>query len=455
MSTVLETKPPRRCAVYTRKSTDEGLNQEFTSLDAQLEAGLAYIASQKHEGWVWSGERYDDGDYSGGTTERPALKRLMRDIEAGKVDAIVVYKIDRFTRSLWDFVAIAEMLRTREVAFVSVTQQFNTATPMGRLILHILLSFAQFEREQSIERVRDKVAASKRKGMWMGGVPPLGYDVRERKLVVNEEEAKLVRQIFERFLDHGCAVTLVAELAAQGHTTKAWLTQGGRQRAGAPIDRQFLFKLLRNPVYVGQVAHKGITYPGQHAAIVPRLLWDKVHAVLSARKVSDRRVRATRTAPALLRGLLFAEDGSKMYPTFTRRHGKLYRYYQAKSDKQFGHGVTVHRQIPAGEIEETVMTHVQEALAAPELAVAVLQHAREGGAAVDEAQVVMALKRLDGVWDQLYPEEQNRLLHLLIVRVQITPKGVDIVWHDDGFTDVAGEFFDQPFVREQQEAKVA
>jgi len=306
-----------------------------------------------------------------------------------------------------------------------------------------------------MERVRDKVAASKRKGLWMGGVPPLGYDVRDRKLVVNEAEARLVRQIFERFLDHGCAVTLVAELAAQGHTTKAWLTQGGRQRAGAPIDRQFLYKLLRNPVYVGEVTHRDKTYPGQHTAIVPRLLWDQVHTALAANKLPERRPRSTRTPPALLRGLLYAEDGSKMYPTFTRRRGKLYRYYQAKSDKRFGHGATAHRQIPAGEIEETVMAHVREALAAPEVAVAVLQRAREGGAAVEEAQVVVALRRLTGVWDQLYPEEQNRLLHLLIVRIQITPTGIDIVWHDDGFTDVAGEFFDQPFVREQREAEAA
>ena len=198
MSTVLHAKPLLRCAIYTRKSTDEGLDQEFTSLDAQLEAGLAYIASQRHEGWLWSGERYDDPDCSGGSTDRPALQRLLRDVESGKVDIIVVYKIDRFSRSLRDFVTMAEALERRRVAFVSVTQQFNTATAMGRLILNILLSFAQFEREQSMERVRDKVAASKRKGLWMGGVPPLGYDVRDRKLVVNEAEARLVRQIFER-----------------------------------------------------------------------------------------------------------------------------------------------------------------------------------------------------------------------------------------------------------------
>lgn len=455
MSTVLDAKPPLRCAIYTRKSTDEGLDQEFNSLDAQLEQGLSFIASQRSLGWVWTGDRYDDGDYSGGSIERPALKRLMRDVEAGKIDVIVVYKIDRFTRSLWDFVMLANTLKQRNVAFVSVTQQFNTATAIGMLILNILLSFAQFEREQSIERVRDKVAASKRKGMWMGGVPPIGYDVRERKLVINEAEAKLVRQIFERFLDHGCAVTLVAELAAQGHTTKAWLTQGGRQRAGAPIDRAFIFKLLRNPVYIGEVAHKGKTYPGQHTAIVPRSLWDKVHTVLTMRKKPEGRMRAARTAPALLRGLLFAEDGSKMYPTFTRRRGKLYRYYVSKSDKRFGHGATEHRQVPAGEVEDAVLQYVRAALEAPELAIAVQRSAREAGAQVDEAQVVVALKRLTGVWEQLFPEEQNRLLHLMIARIELTPKGIEILWRDEGFADAAGEFFDHPFVREQREADAA
>lgn len=458
MSTALQPTPVRRCVIYTRKSTDEGLDQEFNSIDAQFESGGAYIASQKHEGWVWTGDRFDDPDYSGGSLDRPAIKRLMREVEVGKVDIIVVYKIDRFTRSLKDFVALAEVLERHQVAFVSVTQQFNTATAMGRLILNILLAFAQFEREQGAERVRDKIAASKKKGLWMGGVPPLGYDVKDRKLVINEREAMLVRAIFERFLQHGCGVRLVSELAIEGATTKSWITQDGKQRVGGPIDKQQLSKMLRNPVYIGQIAHKDNTYPGQHPAIVPQPVWDKVHAVLATNaKVRGNQARhAAAAAPAaLLRGLLYAQDGSKMYPTYTRRRGKLYRYYLAKSDRKFGHGTTDQGMLPATEIEGVVLRQVWAALAAPELAVAVLQQIRRADPSFDEAQVVLALKRLTGVWEQLFSGEQNRLLHLLIERVQIGDAGVDIVWRDGGCVEIAAEFFDHPLVREQREAAAA
>jgi len=232
--------PKKRCAVYTRKSTDEGLDQEYNSLEAQRDAGLAYIASQRHEGWIAVGDGYDDGGFSGGNVERPALRRLLADIEAGRVDIIVVYKIDRLTRSLPDFAKLVEVFDRHGVSFVSVTQQFNTTTSMGRLTLNILLSFAQFEREVTGERIRDKIAASKAKGMWMGGMPPLGYDVVERKLVINDREAALVRDLFRRYAEHGSAARLVREMAIEGHTTKAWITQGGRQRTGRPIDQQFI-----------------------------------------------------------------------------------------------------------------------------------------------------------------------------------------------------------------------
>jgi len=244
----------KRCAIYTRKSTDEGLDQDYNSLEAQRDAGLAFVASQRSEGWTLVQDGYDDGGYSGGNVERPALRRLLEDIEAGRIDIVVVYKIDRLTRSLPDFAKLVEVFDRNGVSFVSVTQQFNTTTSMGRLTLNILLSFAQFEREVTGERIRDKIAASKAKGMWMGGVPPLGYDVIERKLVINEPEAELVQDIFRRYAEHGSAAQLVRELELEGRTTKAWQTQTGNFREGRPIDQQFLFALLRNRIYLGRGA---------------------------------------------------------------------------------------------------------------------------------------------------------------------------------------------------------
>jgi len=305
-----------RCATYTRKSSEEGLDMEFNSLDAQRESCQAYITSQRSEGWVELVERYDDGGFSGGTLERPALKRLLADIENGRVDVIVVYKIDRLSRSLMDFAKLVEVFDRQRVTFVSVTQSFNTTTSMGRLTLNILLSFAQFEREVIGERIRDKFAASRKKGMWMGGCVPLGYRVDKRKLLVQETEAATVRMIFERFVRIGSATTLSRALTAEGVTT----------RTGKPFDKGVLYKLFRNRVYVGEAVHKGTAYPGEHDAIITRALWDRVHAIL---RVSPR-TRANRTragTPALLRGLIFTSTGRAMTPTHTRRHGKLYRYY--------------------------------------------------------------------------------------------------------------------------------
>ena len=273
-----------RCAVYTRKSTEEGLEQEFNSLDAQREACEAYVASQRAEGWLLVPDRYDDGGVSGATLERPALKRLLADIERGLVDVVVVYKIDRLSRSLMDFAKLVEVFDANEVTFVSVTQSFNTTTSMGRLTLNILLSFAQFEREVIGERIRDKFAASRARGMWMGGWAPLGYDIRDRKLIVNEGEAALVRRIFERFVRLGSATKLVRELAQEGV----------RHKRGKPIDKGFLYKLLNNRLYIGEAVHKGQSHPGEHEAIIAQDLWDKVHAILQ----ESPRKRASQDAGA-------------------------------------------------------------------------------------------------------------------------------------------------------------
>jgi DNA invertase Pin-like site-specific DNA recombinase len=259
-----------RCAVYTRKSTEEGLEQEFNSLDAQREACESYVASQKAEGWMLLSDRYDDGGYSGGTLERPALKRLLADIEAGAVDIVVVYKIDRLSRSLMDFAKLVEVFDRRNVTFVSITQAFSTTTSMGRLTLNVLLSFAQFEREVIGERIRDKIAASRRKGMWMGGFVPLGYSVKDRKLIINETEAELIRSIFRRFAKLGSGTKLVRQLALENV----------RNRYGKLIDKGALYKMLNNRTYIGDAVHKGTAYPGEHQAIIDRALWDKVHSVL-------------------------------------------------------------------------------------------------------------------------------------------------------------------------------
>ena len=289
-----------RCAIYTRKSTEEGLEQDFNSLDAQREACEAYVTSQKAEGWIALRDRYDDGGYSGGTLERPALQRLLADIEEGRIDVVVVYKIDRLSRSLMDFAKLVEVFDRRSVTFVSVTQSFNTTNSMGRLTLNVLLSFAQFEREVTGERIRDKIAASKRKGIWMGGNPPLGYDVANRKLVVNDAEAETVRHIFRRYLELGSARLLCADLAQNGIVSKRRVFQSGEQRGGNPMTRGALYTLLSNRTYLGETQHKGRSYKGEHAAIVPADLFAAVGECLSAGRGSIRtKVTSPQNAPLL------------------------------------------------------------------------------------------------------------------------------------------------------------
>jgi site-specific DNA recombinase len=316
-----------RCALYTRKSSEEGLEQEFNSLDAQREACAAYVTSQKAEGWVALRGHYDDGGYSGGTLDRPALQRLLKEIEAGGVDVVVVYKIDRLSRSLMDFAKLVEVFDRRNVTFVSVTQSFNTTTSMGRLTLNVLLSFAQFEREVTGERIRDKFAASKKKGMWMGGTPPLGYDICERKLIVNEAEAKTVGLIFQRYLELGCVRALRNDLRTLGIVSKIWTSRSGKQHGNQPFDRGALYCLLKNRAYLGETMHKGTAYPGEHQAIVPKELFDQVQDRLAESRHRTRRARnASRGAP--LAGLIFDDRGNPMTPTYSRKPGgQEYRYY--------------------------------------------------------------------------------------------------------------------------------
>ena len=416
-----------RCAVYTRKSSEEGLDMEFNSLDAQREACEAFIASQRAEGWVLVRDRYDDGGISGGTLERPALKRLVADIQEGLVDVVVVYKIDRLSRSLVDFTKLVEVFDANNVTFVSVTQSFNTTTSMGRLTLNILLSFAQFEREVIGERIRDKVAASRKRGMWMGGYTPLGYDVRERKLVVNDAEAALVRRIFQGFVEMESCTKLVQVLRAEGATTKR----------GRALTKSDIYRTLSNRVYLGEAVHKGTAYPGEHAAIVAQAQWDAVHAIL---QVSPR-VRVNRTrceTPALLRGLIFGSDGRAMSPTHARgRRGQIYRYYVSQSVLKGGaaDGPAI-RRLPAGEIEAAVMAQVRALLRQPEIVVGTWRAAQRQDSSVTEAEVRTALEQLDPLWDEMFPAEQARIVRLLIDRVEVGTDGADVRLRLDGLASL-------------------
>ena len=322
---------PLRCAVYTRKSTEDGLEQEFNSLDAQREACEAYVLSQRHEGWTLVPNRYDDGGFSGGNMERPGLKALLADVDAGLVDIIVVYKVDRLTRSLADFAKIVERLDATQASFVSVTQAFNTTTSMGRLTLNVLLSFAQFEREVTGERICDKIAASKKKGLWMGGPVPLGYHVIERKLIPVPEEAERVRTIMRRYLEVRSVPTLIEILRAEGVVTKVQQRSSGPHRGGIPFARGSLFHLLKNPVYRGKIVHKGKAYDGEHEAIVDEDLWERVQMHL-AENAPPRKRTTNEKQQALLKGLITDPFGRPMVPTYGSSKVRRYAYYETRKD---------------------------------------------------------------------------------------------------------------------------
>jgi DNA invertase Pin-like site-specific DNA recombinase len=355
----------QRCAIYTRKSSEEGLEQEFNSLAAQCEACEAFIHSQRNEGWVLARTRYDDGGFSGGNLERPALQQLIADIQAGRIDIVVVYKVDRLTRSLADFARLVELFDAEAVSFVSVTQQFNTTSSMGRLTLNVLLSFAQFEREVTGERIRDKIAASKKKGMWMGGNVPLGYDADERTLVINPAEAETVRRIFALYRELGCVRRIKEEIDRLGLRTKSSTTANGTERGGKPFSRGHLYTLLSNPIYTGRIAHKAELYPGQHPALIDDESWSAVRDQLAANK-SDHRRKAKAAEPSLLAGLLVDAQGERLTPSHAVKKGRRYRYYvsaalitDAGTDRAQGW------RLAAMEIEEAVIRILADALTSP------------------------------------------------------------------------------------------
>ena len=429
-----------RCAIYTRKSSEEGLEMEFNSLDAQREACAAFIASQRHEGWLQLDSTYDDGGYSGGTMERPALKRLLSDIALGLIDTVVVYKVDRLSRSLADFAKLVETFDAKNVTFVSVTQQFNTTTSMGRLTLNILLSFAQFEREVIGERIRDKFAASKRKGMWMGGVTPFGYEVRDRQLHVHAEHARAVRLIFDSFLMLKSVARVAHELPALGVVSRARVARSGRSFGGTRLDRGAVYKILSNPVYIGKTRHKDLVHDGRHEPIIAQDVWNRVHELLGdsprgKSPSSKRKSRAPLTGVLKCGGCM-----SSMTPVHTRKQGgKLYRYYAPTSYLKGGCGDCQIRRIAAREVEALVVSQLQTVFAAPEMIMAVWKEAARQDPEVDGDAIRDAFSDLMPIWNELFPKEQERLIALMLEKVVVYPDAVDIRVRAEGLESIVRE----------------
>src|SRR5437762_1923991 len=413
----------KRCAIYTRKSSEEGLEQEFNSLQAQSEACEAYIRSQRHEGWALARTRYDDGGFSGGNIERPALQRLLADIQGGRIDIIVVYKVDRLTRSLADFARLVEVFDAQGVSFVSVTQQFNTTSSMGRLTLNVLLSFAQFEREVTGERIRDKIAASKKKGMWMGGNVPLGYDASERTLVINPAEAETVRRIFALYRELGC-VRRVKEAADHlGLRTKRSATANGTGRGGKPFSRGHLYTLRSNPIYTGQIAHKGELHPGQHSALIDDETWTAVRNQLAA-NTSHHRRRAKAAEPSLLTGLLVDARGERLTPSHAVKKGRRYRYYiSAALITEAGTDGAQGWRLAAREIEEAVIRILTDALTSPASLVQ-----RFGSAGMPSEQIRKLLNRAARLAAALggSPYQRAKLVRELVEKIIVDEKTIII-----------------------------
>ena len=414
-------KPPRakiratvRCAIYTRKSSEAGLEQDFNSLDAQREACEAYIASQKHEGWTALSTFYDDGGVSGGTLERPALERLLGDIEEDLIDTIVVYKVDRLTRTLSDFARLVEIFDRKAVSFVSVTQQFNTTTSMGRLTLNVLLSFAQFEREVTGERIRDKIAAAKKKGLWMGGNPPLGYDVKNKELVVNEAEAETVRYIFRQYREIESVRELRSQLAAEGVTSKRRIMRDGSIAGDKPINRGALYYLLQNRLYLGEIVHKEKSYPGKHEAIVDEALWDEVQAILAANTNGERRKEARQ--PSLLTGLVVDDQGESLTPSHAVKKGRRYRYYV--SHHLITEGKRAERKgwrIPAADLEGLVVTRLKGWLGDAAAVSEIVEDDPLDPSA--HAALITSAKAIAKRWPELKPHQAKAYLNALLQRV--------------------------------------
>mgnify|MGYP002141740922 FL=1 len=416
----------KRCAVYCRVSSDERLDQSFNSIDAQREAGIAYVASQKAEGWELVPDFYEDPGFSGGNMERPGLKRLLKDIQAGKIDIVVVYKIDRLSRSLADFAKMVEVFDNHMVSFSSVTQQINSATSMGRLMLNVLLSFAQFEREVTGERIRDKIAASKRKGMWMGGSVPLGYRVENRALQIEPQEAELVQRIFKQFITEKSTTKIVKELNEQGIQTK-------RKKA---FCKQSIYKILHNRTYIGEISHKGESFPAQHEGLIDSTTWEQTHAILS----QDNRQRCRNTWEKknrndfLLRGIAYTQDGDLLIPMATKKpNGKVYRYYVINKKIHKGAEAAQSWNYQAAMLEGAVTDKLLEYLRSESMVDKYWSEIQKINPSIDEPQaVVLILRHTASIWDQFFTKMKTEIIHALIKRVVIKPNGVEVQMRFEG-----------------------
>ncbi len=432
-----------RCAVYTRKSCEDGLEQEFNSLDAQRLAGENYIASQVHENWRLISKHYDDGGFSGGNMDRPALKELFADIESGQIDMVVVYKIDRLSRSLFDFAKIVEIFEKNNVSFVSVTQSFNTSTSMGKLMLNILLSFAQFEREVTSERIRDKFAASKKLGMWMGGYPMLGYDVKDRKLVINKEEAKVVKFIYEQF-DMTESCTMVTDkLNRRGYRTKLREhVSGNRNGGGKLFTQKDVRRILTNPYYKGYVTHKGEMYKGEHEAIIPEDEWNRIQGLFKKYDQDGRKAYATST-PSFLKGILkCAKCKAAMTPTYAYNHGLRYRYYVCSNHLRNKSCVSAFKTISADEIEQQMLNEIFKILSSPEVIMninRIIESDKASSPEILKENIVSALNNLTEVWSFLYPSEQQKVSKMLLDEVSLADNGINVKMNLEGFDRVLRE----------------
>ena len=419
-----------RCAMYTRKSSEEGLEQSFNSLDAQREACEAYIQSQRHEGWHALATHYDDGGFSGGNMERPALKRLMADIQEGKINTVVVYKVDRLTRSLADFAKIIERFDSHKVSFVSVTQQFNTTTSMGRLTLNVLLSFAQFEREVTGERIRDKIAASKKRGMWMGGIVPLGYELRDRNLHIHPEDAAIVRTIYSNYLRLGCVMALKDYLDQNGIRSKPRSRFIGTKPAATSFSRGGLYLILRSHIYVGEIFHKGATYPGKHEAIIDRVQWNQVQELLRGNRQGKRR-KARVTKASLFTGILFDAAGNLYTPTHAKKASRRYRYYTSQAVIHKATETDVPARIPAHDLEVAATERILEFLNSPKQVLGALapsdKHSRGGR----YAELLSQASDKVSSWARVSSDTKERFIRAILERVVIHQNDVEILIRTD------------------------
>jgi site-specific DNA recombinase len=424
-------KGKTRCAIYTRKSHEDGLEQEYNSLDAQRDSALNYISSQRHEGWVALPDRYDDGGFSGGNMERPSIKRLFADIERGLIDVVVVYKIDRLSRSIADFVRMMEFFEQHSVVFVSVTQSFNTQNSMGKLMLNILLSFAQFEREVTSERIRDKIAASKQKGMYMGGMPPLGYDVIHKKLKPNPVEAEIIRFIFNEYYRTGSLLKVAKSLDDRDYRSKK-RHFGNRIVGGNKISAKSVHDMLHNPIYIGKIRHKGTVYDGEHKPIISQELWDKVHAFKQNEGGQKNKLPVKTQLPAILKSLIFDESGNALTPTFTRKGSKIYRYYVNVKAIKHGYDSCDIKCFPAEELEGFIISKIREMVSSPEILNQIYREAKQQDGVISLDYIRDSMEDFNHVWDHLFPLEQARLMHLIVARITVATHGVNIHFKPTG-----------------------